>query len=245
LTKKLSIESEYQKIMERDMEELIKTKHLKKIYKMGKVEVEALKDINISIYRGELIAIMGPSGSGKSTLMHILGCLDTPTAGKYYLGDMEISKLKHSKLAEIRNKRIGFVFQTFNLLPHLNILKNVELPLLYAGISAKKRKNIAKKILMDVGLGDRLKHKPSELSGGQRQRVAIARALVNNPDIILADEPTGNLDTGSGNDILSIFKDLNEQGHTIIIVTHDSSVAQACNRIIKIKDGNIEDGIVA
>ena len=227
------------------MEELIRTEHLKKDYKMGKVSVHALKDINLTIYRKELISIMGPSGSGKSTLMHILGCLDIPTSGKYYLTNLEISKLKHSKLAEIRNRKIGFVFQTFNLLPHLNILKNVELPLLYAGISAGKRKKIAKEVLDSVGLSDRLKHRPSELSGGQRQRVAIARALVNNPEIILADEPTGNLDTTSGDDILSIFKTLNEQGHTIIIVTHDPNVAQACNRIIKIKDGNIEDGSIS
>ncbi len=226
------------------MEELIITEHIRKDYKMGKVTVRALRDINITIFRNELIAIMGPSGSGKSTLMHILGCLDTPTSGKYFLNGTEVSKLKSSKLADIRNKKIGFVFQTFNLLPHLNILKNVELPLLYAGYSGRKRKKIATEMLENVGLGDRLKHKPSELSGGQRQRVAIARALVNNPDIILADEPTGNLDTGSGNDILSIFKELNQEGHTIIIVTHDPSVANSCNRIIKIKDGNIENGVV-
>ena len=226
------------------MEELIVTEHIKKDYKMGKVIVNALKDINIKIYKGELIAIMGPSGSGKSTLMHILGCLDTPTSGKYFLDNMEISKLKSSKLAQIRNKKIGFVFQTFNLLPHLNIQKNVELPLLYAGLSAKKRKKRAIEILESVGLGDRLKHKPSELSGGQRQRVAIARALVNNPNIILADEPTGNLDTGSGSDILSIFKELNDDGHTIIIVTHDPTVANSCGRVIKIIDGNIEDGSI-
>ena len=224
------------------MEELIITEHIRKEYKMGKIGVTALKDINITIYKGELIAIMGPSGSGKSTLMHIIGCLDTPSSGKYFLDDMEINKLRNSKLAEIRNKKIGFVFQTFNLLPHLNILKDVELPLMYAGISAGKRKKIAKEVLSGVGLGDRLKHKPSELSGGQRQRVAIARALVNNPDIILADEPTGNLDTSSGSDILSIFNDLNEKGHTIIIVTHDSSVAERANRVINIIDGNIEDG---
>lgn len=226
------------------MEELIITEHIRKEYKMGKVGVTALKDINITIYKGELIAIMGPSGSGKSTLMHILGCLDTPSSGKYFLADKEINKLRHSKLAEIRNKKIGFVFQTFNLLPHLTILKNVELPLMYAGITARKRKQIAKDVLTGVGLQDRLKHKPSELSGGQRQRVAIARALVNNPDIILADEPTGNLDTSSGSDILSIFNELNEKGHTIIIVTHDPIVAKRANRVIKIIDGNIEDGTV-
>jgi len=208
---------------------------------MGKISVKALRGVSAVINSGEFVAIMGPSGSGKSTLMHVLGCLDTPTSGKYWLDKEEISSLKKSRLAWIRNKKIGFVFQTFNLLPHLNIQRNVELPLMYSGITARKRRKIAEKVLDDVGLFDRIRHKPSELSGGQRQRVAIARALVNNPTILLADEPTGNLDTSSGNDILSIFSELNSHGHTIIIVTHDSAVSDRADRSIKIIDGLIVD----
>ncbi|MBT7468913.1 MAG: ABC transporter ATP-binding protein, partial [Candidatus Cloacimonetes bacterium] len=181
-------------------------------------------------------------GSGKSTLMHILGCLDTATEGEYFLNAKNVSNLQKKNLATIRNKQIGFVFQTFNLLPNLNIQKNVELPLMYAGMSAKRREKIAKKVLADVGLSDRLRHKPAELSGGQRQRVAIARAIVNDPAIILADEPTGNLDTNSGNDILSIFSDLNAKGHTVIMVTHDPVVAKKAHRIIHIVDGLIQNG---
>jgi len=206
---------------------------------MGKVSVKALRGVTSDIKAGEFVAIMGPSGSGKSTLMHILGCLDSASDGRYWLEDQEISKLKKAKLASIRNNKIGFVFQTFNLLPHLNIRRNVELPLMYSGMNASRRRTLAEKVLTDVGLDDRMKHKPSELSGGQRQRVAIARALVNNPTIILADEPTGNLDTNSGNDILSIFSELNNLGHTIIIVTHDSAVSERADRSIKIIDGLI------
>ncbi|MCF7911735.1 MAG: ABC transporter ATP-binding protein [Candidatus Cloacimonetes bacterium] len=218
---------------------MIRFENIVKEYNMGKISVQALRGVTAEIQKGEFVAIMGPSGSGKSTLMHILGCLDTATTGSYWLEDQEISKMKKSKLSAIRNHKIGFVFQTFNLLPHLNIRRNVELPLMYSGMSAAKRKVLAEKVLADVGLADRLKHKPSELSGGQRQRVAIARALVNTPTILLADEPTGNLDTNSGNDILSIFSDLNRKGHTIIIVTHDSAVSERADRSIKIIDGLI------
>ncbi len=221
---------------------LIEVKDLKKEYKMGKISVHALNGVDIDIQAGDFVAIMGPSGSGKSTLMHILGCLDSPTKGQYTLNKEEVSNMKKGKLASIRNKEIGFVFQTFNLLPHLNVQKNVELPLMYGGFSKKKRTAMARKVLDEVGLGDRVKHKPSELSGGQRQRVAIARAIVNNPAIILADEPTGNLDTNSGNDILSIFSELHAKGNTIIIVTHDPAVAKRANKIINIVDGLIQDG---
>ncbi|RLC50748.1 MAG: macrolide ABC transporter ATP-binding protein [Candidatus Cloacimonadota bacterium] len=221
---------------------LIEVKDLKKEYKMGKISVHALNGVDIDIQAGDFVAIMGPSGSGKSTLMHILGCLDSPTKGQYTLNKEEVSNMRKGKLASIRNKEIGFVFQTFNLLPHLNVQKNVELPLMYGGFSKKKRTAMARKVLNEVGLGDRLKHKPSELSGGQRQRVAIARAIVNNPAIILADEPTGNLDTNSGNDILSIFSELHAKGNTIIIVTHDPAVAKRANKIINIVDGLIQDG---
>ena len=227
------------------MSDIINIESMRKEYKMGKITVPALNGVDISINAGEFVAIIGPSGSGKSTLMHIIGCLDKPTDGKYSLNTELVSEMKKGKLALIRNKQIGFVFQTFNLLPHLNILKNVELPLMYAGFSKKKRTRMAKRVLDEVGLGDRLKHKPSELSGGQRQRVAIARAIVNNPTIILADEPTGNLDTASGGDILSIFSDLNDKGHTIIIVTHDPAVAKRANRVINIVDGLIQDGDIS
>lgn len=221
---------------------IIETHDLIKDYDMGKIQVRAVNGVNVRIEKGEFVAIMGPSGSGKSTLMHIIGCLDTPTSGEYILDGVRVSELKKSELAAIRNKKVGFVFQTFNLLPHLNILKNVELPLLYAGYSQKIRTQKAKEILISVGLGDRLKHKPSELSGGQRQRVAIARAIVNEPTILLADEPTGNLDTQAGGDILSIFNELHAKGHTIIMVTHDPVVSTRANRIIKIIDGKIVDG---
>ncbi|MEA2103235.1 MAG: ABC transporter ATP-binding protein [Candidatus Cloacimonadota bacterium] len=219
---------------------VIKIENIKKIYDTGKIQVTALRGVNISIKRGSYTAIMGPSGSGKSTLLHILGCLDTPTEGTYHLDAEMVSSLKSNKLAEIRNRKIGFVFQTFNLLPNLNILANVELPLIYSGIHKRKRIKRSKRVLEQVGLGHRLKHKPNELSGGERQRTAIARALVNNPAIILADEPTGNLDSTSGHGIMSIFNDLHSQGHTIIVVTHDSYVAEVTDNIINIADGRIQ-----
>ncbi|MDD3563461.1 MAG: ABC transporter ATP-binding protein [Candidatus Cloacimonetes bacterium] len=225
--------------------EIIKTQSLIKDYLLGKVKVRALAGIELSITNGEFVAIMGPSGSGKSTLMHIIGCLDSPSAGEYYLDGDLVSKLPKSALAGIRNRKIGFVFQSFNLLPHLNVLKNVELPLMYSGLSARKRREQASRILDSVGLSDRLKHKPNELSGGQRQRVAIARAIVNNPSILLADEPTGNLDSGAGGDILAIFNELHKAGNTVIMVTHDRAVAERADRIIEIRDGMIHNGDLA
>ncbi|HNV62703.1 MAG: ABC transporter ATP-binding protein [Candidatus Cloacimonadota bacterium] len=222
--------------------DIIKTENIVKDYILGKIKVRALNGIDLQIQKGEFVAIMGPSGSGKSTLMHILGCLDSPTDGTYYLDDVLVSKMPKASLAAVRNRKIGFVFQSFNLLPHLNILKNVELPLMYGGMSKRKRTAKAKEVLQNVGLGDRLKHKPGELSGGQRQRVAIARAIVNDPSILLADEPTGNLDSQSGGDILEIFTELHSQGNTVIIVTHDQAIASRAERIIKIKDGKIVDG---
>jgi len=222
--------------------DIIKTENIVKDYILGKIKVRALNGIDLQIQKGEFVAIMGPSGSGKSTLMHILGCLDSPTDGTYYLDDVLVSKMPKASLAAVRNRKIGFVFQSFNLLPHLNILKNVELPLMYGGMSKRKRTAKAKEVLQNVGLGDRLKHKPGELSGGQKQRVAIARAIVNDPSILLADEPTGNLDSQSGGDILEIFTELHSQGNTVIIVTHDQAIASRAERIIKIKDGKIVDG---
>lgn len=221
---------------------MINTENLIKTYDMGKVQVHALQGVDISIKQGEFVAIMGPSGSGKSTLMHILGCLDSPTKGNYSLDGINVENLNKGKLAKIRNVKIGFVFQTFNLLPHMNVQKNVELPLLYGGMERKQRAQRAIEVLNSVGLGDRLTHKPSELSGGQRQRVAIARAIVNRPSIILADEPTGNLDSTSGSDIMTILSDLHKQGNTVIVVTHDKSIAQIADRIITIIDGKIDNG---
>ena len=219
---------------------IINIEHIAKIYQVGTEEVHALEDVSLKINKNEYVAIMGPSGSGKSTLMNILGCLDTPTRGLYDFTGNNVSQMNDNELAEIRNKEIGFVFQTFNLLPRSDSLHNVELPLIYAGIASSVRKEIAKTALEKVGLGDRMDHKPNELSGGQRQRVAIARALVTNPSIILADEPTGNLDTKTGEDIMFLFNELHEQGNTIILVTHEEYIAEHAARIIRLRDGLIE-----
>ena len=222
------------------MDPIISIKNLKKTYVMGSEKVHALKSITLDIKKNEYVALMGPSGSGKSTLMNLLGCLDTPTAGEYILNNENVSTLDDGELAEVRNKEIGFVFQTFNLLPRLSSLENVALPLVYAGISKTNRLDKAGDTLTKVGLGDRVEHKPNELSGGQRQRVAIARALVNDPAIILADEPTGNLDTKTSIEIMEIFEKLHEAGNTIIVVTHEPDIAAHAHRIIRLRDGLVE-----
>lgn len=207
---------------------------------MGAEKIEALRNISLSIYKNEYVALMGPSGSGKSTLMNLIGCLDSPTSGEYYLNGVNVSSMGDAELAEVRNKEIGFVFQTFNLLPRMSSLENVALPLLYAGLSKKDRLEKAEKALRSVGLGDRMTHKPNELSGGQRQRVAVARALVNNPAIILADEPTGNLDTKTSVEIMALFELIREQGNTVILVTHETDIAAHAHRIVRLRDGMIE-----
>jgi putative ABC transport system ATP-binding protein len=218
---------------------MIRTENLTKTYQMGTTEVHALQGVSMEISRNEYVAIMGPSGSGKSTLMNLIGCLDTPTSGRYWLNGKLVSELNDDELARIRNKEIGFVFQTFNLLPRATALHNVELPLVYSGVSSKERMERARKSLDLVELSDRMNHKPSELSGGQRQRVAVARALVNNPSIILADEPTGNLDSKTGVEIMKLFGRLHTDGNTIILVTHDRDVAAHARRVISIRDGRI------
>lgn len=216
---------------------IIDTRHLAKDYVMGEMVVHALRDANIQIEAGEFVAIMGPSGSGKSTFMNLIGCLDRPTSGQFFLNGQDVSSLNDDQLADIRNKYIGFVFQTFNLLPRTSAIKNVELPLMYAG--AKNRTERAKQALETVGLGQRGHHKPNELSGGQQQRVAIARAIVNNPVMILGDEPTGNLDSRTAEEIMALFQDLNRQGKTVVIVTHEEDIANHCKRIIRFKDGRL------
>jgi putative ABC transport system ATP-binding protein len=223
---------------------LIRIQNLKKEYVMGDTIVRALNGVTLDIGKNEYVAIMGPSGSGKSTMMNVLGCLDTPSDGEYYLNNHRVSELTDDQLAEVRNKEIGFVFQTFNLLPRSNILSNVELPLIYAGLKSSVRKEKALESLTKVGLGDRVHHKPNELSGGQRQRVAIARALVNNPSILLADEPTGNLDSKTGQEIMRIFEDLYQQGNTIIVVTHEEEIAEHARRIIRLRDGKLESDTI-
>jgi len=222
------------------MPPLIVLENITKVYRTEGEEVHALQGISLVVQPNEYVAIMGPSGSGKSTLMHILGCLDTPTSGRYLLNGRDVSQLDDDELADIRNRQIGFVFQTFNLLPRATALKNVELPLIYAGVPAAERRERARRALEAVGLGDRLHHRPNELSGGQRQRVAIARALVVNPALILADEPTGNLDSVSGSEIMRLFTQLWQLGNTIIIVTHEDYIARYARRIIRIRDGKIE-----
>jgi len=218
---------------------LIRIENLTKNYSIGEMEIPALQDINLQIDTNEYVSIMGPSGSGKSTLMNILGCLDTPTSGHYYFKQTDVSSLDDDALSAMRNKEIGFIFQNFNLLPRLNALQNVELPLIYAGVSNSERKERALLSLKRVGLSDRIEHKPSELSGGQRQRVAIARALVTNPGILLADEPTGALDSKTGAEIMRLFQDLYQEGNTIILITHEQEIANYANRNIHIKDGKI------
>jgi putative ABC transport system ATP-binding protein len=222
------------------LDHIIKTTNIVKLYVMGVEELYALKGVSMEIKRNEYVAIMGPSGSGKSTFMNIIGCLDTPTSGEYELNGQNVSEMDDNELAQVRNKEIGFVFQTFNLLPRSNALHNVELPLIYSGASRHDRIELAEEALTQVGLQDRMHHKPNELSGGQRQRVAIARALVNKPSIILADEPTGNLDSKTGDEIMGLFDDLHTKGNTIILVTHEDFIAEHAHRTIRLRDGMIE-----
>ncbi|MBI4625992.1 MAG: ABC transporter ATP-binding protein [Verrucomicrobia bacterium] len=220
---------------------VIEIESVTKLYKMGAETIHALRGVNVRIHRNEYLAIMGPSGSGKSTLMNMLGCLDTPSGGRYEFNGRNVATMLDDELAEIRNREIGFVFQTFNLLPRSNALHNVELPLIYAGLGKHQRLEKARQVLENVGLGDRMFHRPNELSGGQRQRVAIARALVNNPSIVLADEPTGNLDSKTGEEIMQLFEHLYDQGNTIIVVTHEEDIARHARRIVRLRDGLIEN----
>ena len=222
------------------MNEIISIRNIRKTYKIGEEIIHALKDVSLTIYKNEYVALMGPSGSGKSTLMNMLGCLDSPTEGEYSLNNLSVAKMSDNELAQVRNKEIGFVFQTFNLLPRASTLDNVALPLVYAGYNKIDRAVRAKEVLESVGLGNRINHKPNELSGGQRQRVAIARALVNNPAIILADEPTGNLDSKTSVEIMGLFEDIHKKGNTIILVTHEEDIALHAHRIIRLKDGLVE-----
>jgi len=220
---------------------MVKMKEIKKIYSIGKTKVEALRGVDLELSKGEFVSIMGPSGSGKSTLMHIMGCLDTPSSGEYYLEGVKVQTLHPDRLAEIRNQKVGFVFQNFNLLPYATAFENVEVPLIFRGLSSKQRSKRVEELLEIVGLKDRMNHKPGELSGGEMQRVAIARALANQPILILADEPTGNLDSLSGGEILDLFLNLWKQGHTIVIITHDTDISMRTQRIIRLRDGMIVD----
>lgn len=227
-----------------DKQSIIEIRNICRRYKVGDTIVNALAGVDLEIYRNDYVAIMGPSGSGKSTLMNILGCLDTPTSGTYILNKTDVSHMDEDELAEVRNKEIGFVFQTFNLLPRYTALENVALPLIYSGVPKKKRMERAEKSLADVSLEDRMEHKPNEMSGGQRQRVAVARALVNNPSIILADEPTGNLDSKTSIDIMRLFENIYAKGNTIIVVTHEEDIAMHARRIVRLRDGIIESDMV-
>lgn len=221
-------------------EAIIELSNISKKYQIGNEVIHALRSVSLNIYKNEYVVLMGPSGSGKSTLMNMLGCLDSPTGGEYILNKLSVAKMSDNELAEVRNKEIGFVFQTFNLLPRSSTLENVMLPLVYAGIPKQEREEKAKKVLEQVGLGNRMSHKPNELSGGQRQRVAIARALVNNPAIILADEPTGNLDSKTSIEIMGLFEEIHKNGNTIILVTHEEDIALHAHRIVRLKDGMVE-----
>ncbi len=220
---------------------MIKMKNINKIYGTGAAKVEALKNIDLEIKENEFVGLIGPSGSGKSTLMNIIGCLDVPSSGEYYFGGESVENFNHNQLAEIRNEKIGFVFQSFNLLPYATAYENVEIPMIFMGVKAKKRKSLAMELLDKVGLAARATHKPGELSGGEMQRVALARALANNPRLILADEPTGNLDTKSGDEILAIFENLWKQGHTLVVITHNPNISSRAQRIVKLIDGTIEN----
>jgi putative ABC transport system ATP-binding protein len=225
---------------------IIEMEAIRKVYDTGKVKVEALKGVDLAVERGEFVAIVGPSGSGKSTLMNLIGCLDTPSEGRYRLGGEDVSRFSRDELADVRNRRIGFVFQGFNLLPQISAFENVELPLLFGGVPPRKRKERVEELLSRVGLGERMDHKPTELSGGQMQRVAIARALAMQPDVVLADEPTGNLDTSAGGDIMGLFTDLWKQGSTLVVITHDMTLARRASRVVEIRDGRIvKDGEAA
>lgn len=230
--------------MEKVRKEIIRIEGLKKFYNLGTQQVKALNGVDLSIYGNEYVAIMGPSGSGKSTLMNILGCLDTPSGGKYVLNGTDVSQMGDGELAQVRNSEIGFVFQSFNLLPRYTSLENVALPLIYSGVPRHIREKKAREALESVGLGERMEHKPAELSGGQRQRVAVARALINNPSIILADEPTGNLDTKTSIEIMRLFEEIYRKGNTVILVTHEEDIAQHARRIIRLRDGVIESDTI-
>jgi putative ABC transport system ATP-binding protein len=227
--------------MSRRRKAMIKMKNIKKIYGIGSVQVEALRNINLEVESNEFVGLIGPSGSGKSTLMNIIGCLDVPTSGEYYFEGESVERFNHNQLAEIRNKKIGFIFQNFNLLPYATTFENVEIPMIFKGVKAKVRRSRVMELLDRVGLAQRASHKPSELSGGEMQRVAIARALANNPSLILADEPTGNLDTKSGDEILTVFESLWNEGHTLVVITHNPNISSRAQRVIKLKDGMMEN----